>query len=212
MATVSDPIENADDDVVADGVAAVAAAAADGPAGRYEAVDCRDDDAVVAAATVAVAVAATAAAAVAAAIAAVDENDGDDDDDGCDDDDFENAGHFADDDENANVAVVFETVEDGREPLSLILTLSPRDLLAILVLPKQVRGPVREVEESEYDWEENPRDDVDALGPRRELGQPRPAAVFFTRLHMYFALLQFIHRHGIFRMSDQRLLKEFGWH
>lgn len=141
-----------------------------------------------------------------------DANDYDDDDltDGDDD--------FADDtvvgDEDANVAAtVFGGIvaEDGREPLPLLIRALPlRGLLAFLFLPKQVRGPVREVEESEYDWEEDPRDDVDALGPRRELGQPRPAAVFFPWLHMYFARPHFIHRHGILRVSYQRLLKEFG--
>lgn len=89
-------------------------------------------------------------------------------------------------DEDANDDGVWwcENNGDGREPRSLIQALPRRYLLVLLLLPKQVRGPVREVEESEYDWEEDPRDDVDALGPRRELGQPRPAAVFFSWLHM----------------------------
>lgn len=47
--------------------------------------------------------------------------------------------------------------EDGREPLPLLILAPPlRDLLALLLLPEQVRGPVREIEESEYDWEEDP--------------------------------------------------------
>ena len=77
----------------------------------------------------------------------------------------------------------------------------------LLFPPKQVRGPVREVEQSEYEGEGDPRDDVYALGPRRELGQPRPAAVFFRWLHVYFAL-PLIHRHRILPVSDERLLKE----
>lgn len=141
-----------------------------------------------------------------------DANDCDDDDLAGDDDDSADGTVVGDEDANVAAIVFGGTVaEDGREPLPLLIRAPPlRGLLALLFLPKQVRGPVREVEESEYDWEEDPRDDVDALGPCRELGQPRPAAVFFPWLHMYFACPHFIHRHGILRMSYQRLLKEFG--
>lgn len=45
---------------------------------------------------------------------------------------------------------------NGREPRSLIPALPRRRLLVLLFLPKQVRGPVREIEESEYDGEEDP--------------------------------------------------------
>lgn len=198
-ATASDPDDNADDDAT-DGDAA--AADDDDPADTYAAAndaaissDYRRhaDDAV-----------------------AADGSDGDDDGDDCDDADDSDGDCTVVGDEDANVvaaAVSVGTVvaEDGREPLPLLIRAPPpRDLLAVRLLPKQVRGPVREVEESEYDWEEDPWDNVDALGPRRELGQPRPAAVFFPWLHMYFALPQFIHRHGILRVSDERLLKEFG--
>lgn len=143
-ATASDPVRNADG--VSDGVAS----AADGDSAGRHALFERYDAAAVAAAV----------AAAAAAVAADDDNDDDDGDDGCDDDDFEIVDDDSDDttvdDEDANVAVVLETVEDGREPLPLIRAPPPRDLLAFLFLPKQVRGPVREVEESEYDWEKNP--------------------------------------------------------
>lgn len=81
----------------------------------------------------------------------VDSGDDNDDSEGSDGSDNGIVG-----DEDANVAVVFGTVEDGREPLHLIRAPSPRDLLALLVLSEQVRGPIREVEESEYDWEEDP--------------------------------------------------------
>lgn len=45
---------------------------------------------------------------------------------------------------------------NGREPRSLIPALPRRRSLVLLFLPKQVRGPVREIEESEYDGEEDP--------------------------------------------------------
>lgn len=206
MATVSDSDDNADDDVTDDGDGDGGAVA--DPADTYAAAsdaasstDCRRYE---------------------SAVAVDDKNDYDEDcDDGDsendDDDDSEDDGIIVvDEDVNVVAAVVsvgIVVAEDGREPLPLLIQAPPpHDLLVPLFLPKQVRGPVREVEESEYDWEEDPRNDVDALGPRRELGKPRPAAVFFPWLHMYFAMLQFIHRHGILRVSDQRLLKEFGWY
>ena len=40
-----------------------------------------------------------------------------------------------------------------------------------------VRGPVSETEESKHYREDDARDDVDALGARREIGNPRPPAV-----------------------------------
>jgi len=104
----------------------------------------------------------------AAAVAADDESDGEGDDDDCDDNDSEDGGGDSEndctmvvDDEDANVAPVVSVVEtvaeDGREPRPLLIRAPPpRGLLALLFLPKQVRGPVREVEESEYDWEEDP--------------------------------------------------------
>lgn len=81
----------------------------------------------------------------------------------------------------------------GRVPRPAILLSPRRRLLALRFLPEQVRGPVREVEQSEYERKGDPRYDVDALGPRRELGQPRPAAVFWPRFHVDFALQHFIH-------------------
>lgn len=65
----------------------------------------------------------------------------DDDDDGdAGDGDSGDDGDFDDgipDDEDANVAAAPGTVEDGREPLSLIRAPHPlRDLLALLFLPK----------------------------------------------------------------------------
>ena len=45
---------------------------------------------------------------------------------------------------------------NGREPRSLIRALPRRRSLVLFFLPKQVRGPVREIEESEYDGEEDP--------------------------------------------------------
>lgn len=65
-------------------------------------------------------------------------------------------------DEDVNVVAAVVSVgivvaEDGREPLPLLIRALPLlDLLVPLFLSKQVRGPVREVEESEYDWEEDP--------------------------------------------------------
>jgi len=193
MATVNGSDGNADDDVTdADDGGGGAVAAADGPADTYAAAsdaasstDCRRYDE-----------------------SAVDDKNNYDDED-CDegvDDDSEDDGIIVvDEDVNVVAAVVSVGIvaEDGREPLPLLIQAPPlHDLLVPLFLPKQVRGPVREVEEGEYDWEEDPRNDVDALGPRWELGKPRPAAVFFPWLHMYFAMLQFIHRHGLLRVSD----------
>lgn len=200
MATANDPDDSTDDDATGDDTVVDNGPVDDTCAAAKSVLmlmDCRDDDA---------------AADGSAGGCDDDANDYGDDDSADGDDDF------ADDtvvgDEDANVAAtVFGGIvaEDGREPLPLLIRAPPlRGLLVLLFLPKQVRGPVREVEESEYDWEEDPRDDVDALGPRRELGQPRPAAVFFPWLHMYFARPHFIHRHGILRVSYQRLLKEFG--
>lgn len=148
--------DNADDDVIDDGGGdAVAVAAADGPVGTYAATndaassaDCRRYDE--------------------SAVAVDDKNDYDDEDcdDGDsesddDDDDFEDDGTVVvDEDVNVVAAVVsvgIVVAEDGREPLPLLIRAPPpRDLLVPLFLPKQVRGPVREVEESEYDWEEDP--------------------------------------------------------
>lgn len=46
---------------------------------------------------------------------------------------------------------------NGREPRSLMIRALPRRrLLVLLFLPKQVRGPVREVEYCEYDGKEDP--------------------------------------------------------
>lgn len=66
-------------------------------------------------------------------------------------------------DENANDDKVYrwwwlwcKYTGNGREPRPLIRALPRRHLLVLLFLPKQVRGPVREIEESEYDWEEDP--------------------------------------------------------
>lgn len=151
MVTASDPDDNADGDATGGD----AAADDDGPVDTYAAANdaatlsdyCwHADDA-----------------------AAADDSDGDDDGDDCGDDseedddadDFE-GGCTVVGDEDANVVaavVSVETVvaEDGREPLPLLIrALSLHDLLALLLLPKQVRGPVREVEECEYDWEEDP--------------------------------------------------------
>jgi len=143
------PDGNVDDDDTTVDAAAAAAADDDVPAGTCAAASdaavdrCRNGD-------------------------ADDDNDGDDDcDDGesgdDDDDDSEDIGtNVGDEDANVAETVVLlsvETVvaEDGREPLPLLIrALLPRGLLALLLLSKQVRGPVREVEESEYDWEEDP--------------------------------------------------------
>lgn len=103
-------------------------------------------------------------------VAVADGGDDGNDDGDCDDDSKGDGGESSADDcttavgdEDANVApvvsVIVETVaaEDGREPLPLLIRAPPpRGLLALLFLPKQVRGPVHEVEESEYDWEEDP--------------------------------------------------------
>lgn len=67
-------------------------------------------------------------------------------------------------DENANDDKVYrwwwwlwcKYTGNGREPRPLIRALPRRHLLVLLFLPKQVRGPVREIEESEYDGEEDP--------------------------------------------------------
>lgn len=63
-----------------------------------------------------------------------------------------------------------------------------RGLRLVGVLAEQVRGPVDEVEEREHEREGYPRDDVDALGAGRELGQPRLAAVGSALLHVDLAL------------------------
>lgn len=150
MATASDPDDNADGDAIGGD-----AAADDGPVDTYAAANdaatladyCwHADDAAVA-----------------------DDNDGDDDGDDCDDDSEEDddADDFEDGctvvgDEDANVVAAVVSVgtvvaEDGREPLPLLIRAPPlHDLLVPLLLPEQVRGPVREVEECEYDWEEDP--------------------------------------------------------
>lgn len=60
--------------------------------------------------------------------------------------------------------------ENDCVPRSSFRTLPRRCLLVLPLLPEQVTRPVREVEESEYDGEENSRDYIDALGLRRELG------------------------------------------
>lgn len=159
-ATANDSDDNADDDVTdndgSDGVVAVPADVdvdADGPADTYAAAsdvasstDYRQHD----------------------ESAAVDDKKDYDDGD-CDEGDSEsdggNDGFVADDtvvDEDVNVAAAVVPVgtavsEDGREPLPLLIRAPPlRELLVSLLLSKQVRGPVREVEESEYDWEEDP--------------------------------------------------------
>lgn len=92
-----------------------------------------------------------------------DEDYGDDDsesDDDDDDDSEDDSTVVVDEDVNVVAAVVsvgIVVAEDGREPLPLLIrALPPHNLLVPLFLPKQVRGPVREVEESEYDWEEDP--------------------------------------------------------
>lgn len=154
-ATANDSDDNADDDVTDnDGSDGVAAADADGPADTYAAAndvasltDCRQHD---------------------ESAAAVDDKKDYDDGD-CDEGDSEsdggNDGFVADGtvvDEDVNVAAAVVPVgtavsEDGREPLPLLIRAPPpRELLVSLLLSKQVRGPVREVEESEYDWEEDP--------------------------------------------------------
>lgn len=149
MATASDPDGNADGDAT-DGDAA-----ADGPVDTYAAAN----DAATLADYCRHAVDA----------AAADDSDGDDDGDDCDDDSGEDddadvfeGGCTVVGDEDANVVAAVVSVgtvvaEDGREPLPLLIRAPPlHDLLAPLLLPKQVRGPVREVEECEYDWEEDP--------------------------------------------------------
>lgn len=155
-ATANDSVDNADDDVTdndgSDGVAADAGADADedGP-GMYAAAndaasltDCRQHEE--------------------SAVAVDDKKDyGDGDcysEGDCGNDDFEADGTVVDEDVNVAAAVVpvgTAVSEDGREPLPLlILAPPPRELLVSLLLSEQVRGPVREVEESEYDWEEDP--------------------------------------------------------
>lgn len=88
-----------------------------------------------------------------------DYDDGDSESDDGDDDEADST-VVVDEDVNVVAAVVsvgIVVAEDGREPLPLLIrALPPHDLLVPLFLPKQVRGPVREVEESEYDWEEDP--------------------------------------------------------
>lgn len=64
-------------------------------------------------------------------------------------------------DENANDDKVYrwwwcKYTGNGREPRPLIRALPRRHLLVLFLLPKQVRGPVREIEQSEYDGEEDP--------------------------------------------------------
>lgn len=146
--------DNADDDVTDDDGGA--AADDDGPVDTYAAANdvasstdyCRES---------------------AVAVYKNDCDDGEDHDDGdseVDDDDDDDDDYEADDtvvvDEDVNVVAAVVSVgtvvaEDGREPLPLLIRApSPRDLFLPLVLPKQVRGPIREVEESEYDWEEDP--------------------------------------------------------
>lgn len=149
-ATANDSDDNADDDAT-DGGGGVAAD--DGPADTYAAAndaasstDCRRYDE--------------------SAVAVDDKNYDDYDDEDCedgdnDDDDSEDDGTVVvDEDANVVAAVVsvgIVVAEDGREPLPLLIRAPPpHDLLVPLFLPKQVRGPVREVEESEYDWEEDP--------------------------------------------------------
>lgn len=142
---MNDSNDNADDDVtdgddVADGPADTCAAAND----AASPLDCRHES-----------------------VVADDKNDYDDG--GCgdgdsesDDDDDDEADSTVVVDEDVNVVAAVVSVgivvaEDGREPLPLLIrALPPHDLLVPLFLPKQVRGPVREVEESEYDWEEDP--------------------------------------------------------
>lgn len=48
--------------------------------------------------------------------------------------------------------------------------------------------PVGEIEEREDEREGDARDDVDALGARRELGHPQAAAVLARRGHVDLAL------------------------
>lgn len=155
-AMANDSDDNADDDVTDDGGGA-AAADDDGPVDTYAAANdvvsstdyCRES---------------------AVAVYKNDCDDGEDHDDGDSevngDDDDDDDDYEADDtvvvDEDVNVVAAVVSVgtvvaEDGREPLPLLIRApSPRDLFLPLVLPKQVRGPIREVEESEYDWEEDP--------------------------------------------------------
>lgn len=139
-------MNDSDDNVTGDGDDG--AVAADGPADTYAAandaaspMDCRHES-------------------------VADKNDYDDEDCGdgdseSDDDDDDEADSTVVVDEDVNVVAAVVSVgivaEDGREPLPLLIrALPPHDLLVPLFLPKQVRGPVREVEESEYDWEEDP--------------------------------------------------------
>lgn len=52
----------------------------------------------------------------------------------------------------------------------------------VFLFTKQIRCPVDQVEEGEFEWEEDTRYYVNPLGARRKLGQPHLAPVLALRL------------------------------
>lgn len=61
-------------------------------------------------------------------------------------------------------------------------------LLFFFFLPKEVGGPIDQVEECKHEWEENSRDDIDAFGAGRESVHPFSTQIDFRTLHVHFAL------------------------
>lgn len=86
-------------------------------------------------------------------------------------------------------------------------------LRLVSLLPEQVRGPVDEVEEREHEREGDAGDDVNPLGARGELGEPRLAAVGPALLHVYLALPHLHHRESqswISRHDDGNLIRSIN--
>jgi hypothetical protein len=78
-------------------------------------------------------------------------------------------------------------------------------LLFLALLAEQVGGPVDQVEEREHQREGDARDDVDAFGARRELGEPRATAVVALGRHVDLARTHLLDRHRVPGVTHQRL-------
>lgn len=76
----------------------------------------------------------------------------------------------------------------------------------LLLLREEVRTPVGHVEEGEHQRERDAGDDVDALAPRGELGQPGPTAVLARRLQVDLTRARLLAAHSAVVSGDQRLL------
>ena len=83
--------------------------------------------------------------------------------------------------------------------------------LLTLCFLQQIVTPVGHVEDGEDGGEDNPGDDVDLLGARRELVEPGLEEVsLLLGLHVDLALVQLRgrHHHVVARTSHQRLERE----